>query len=466
MKKYNLFKILLIGFFIVVALTWIIPAATVTSGAIESSKLSPIGVLDIFRILILTLGHYLQYGVLILAIGVFYGILNNAGGYQNLINYFEKGFKKIPKTFLMLTFTLFMLLSAIGGNHFVLLILVPFFVTVLFKLKYSKLVAMLATFGAIIFGNFASIYGFEVSGYINYFLELDVNYNILVKIALFLLTLGLAYILSENFGILEPGKKANKEIPLYIDKKDKKSFWPIAILIDVVVIFLLIATYNWKFGANSDFFIDLHQRVLDFEILGVSIFQSVVGKVESIGFYNLSDVAIILLFVSAVVAIFNKMKIDETIDSAMYGLKEVVKPAAYIVLANIVLGAATFVSPTFLHTLTFYTVDLFKDSVLIVSVFLPILAGIFTNSVSFFISVFSEVIKSGLGNNDSNFIIGLGFQMFHSAIMLILPTSMIIIAGLTYLDVSFKEWVKFSHKYVYALFALAFSVVAILTIIL
>jgi hypothetical protein len=49
-------------------------------------------------------------------------------------------------------------------------------------MKYSKKTALLATIGSIIVGNFASIYGFNVSGYINYFFKLDVNNSIYKEI--------------------------------------------------------------------------------------------------------------------------------------------------------------------------------------------------------------------------------------------------------------------------------------------
>ena len=466
MKKYNLLKILLIGTFIVAALSWVIPASTVSSGAISSSKLNPIGVIDLFRIFTLTLTHYLSFGLFVLSVGAFYGVLNKVGGYQNLVKFYVDYFKKEPRNFLIISFVIFMFLSAIGGNHFVLLLLVPFFITVLLKIKYSKIVAMFATFGAIVFGNFASIYGFEVSGYLNYYLGLDVNYNIIVKIVLFLATLLVVYFTSNALGVLEKGSKEEKNIPLYIDVKDKKSFWPVAIVIDLLVLFLLVATYNWRFGINTEFFIDIHDKVLDFELLGIPVFQSMIGKLDAIGFYSLNEATLIVLAVTVGLALFNKIGVDEYIDSVLYGVKEVAKPAFFVVIASIVMSAATFTSPTFLNTLVYYVAELFRDSALVVAVFLPLLAGVFTNSLSAFISTFADTITSVIGNNDNNFIIALGFQMYHSALMLILPTSLAIVAGITYLDISFKDWMKFISKYVYALFALAFTFLVILTIFL
>ena len=464
MKKYNLFKILAIGTLIVAAISWLIPASTISSGNVSSSELNPIGVIDLFRIFTFTLSYHLQYGLFILSIGVFYGVLNKVGGYQNLVKFYVDNFKKEPRNFLIISFVIFMLLSAIGGNHFVLLVLVPFFITVLLKIKYSKIVAMLATFGAIVFGNFASIYGFEVSGYLNHYFGLDANHNIIIKIILFIATLLVVYFLSNAMGLLKQGSKQEKEIPLFIDAKDKKSFWPVAIVIDLLAIFLIVATYNWRFGIDTEFFTNLHERVTDFELIGIPVFESIVGRLGAIGFYSLNEAILIVLAVSVLLALFNKVSVDDYLDSAMYGIKEVMKPAFFIVLASIVMSAATFATPTFLNTLVFYVAEIFRDSVLVVSIFLPIVAGIFTNSLPEFISSFSETINTVIGNSDNNFIIALGFQMYHSALMLILPTSMAVVAGITYLDIPFKEWMKFISKYVYALFALAFAFLVILTI--
>ena len=76
MKKYDLFKVLIITLLVVTLLSWIIPAGAYVNGSFTSlEQNAPIGLYDLFRLPFITPVTFIQFGILFLAIGGFYGVL-------------------------------------------------------------------------------------------------------------------------------------------------------------------------------------------------------------------------------------------------------------------------------------------------------------------------------------------------------------------------------------------------------
>ena len=83
------------------------------------------------------------------------------------------------------TIILFAVLSSLTGSSYVLLILVPLFAAVLLELGYDKISSLTATIGSILVGSMACTYGFNVNGYINYYMGInDLNNQMVTKIIL------------------------------------------------------------------------------------------------------------------------------------------------------------------------------------------------------------------------------------------------------------------------------------------
>ena len=133
MKKYDLFKVLIITLLVVTLLSWIIPAGVYTNGSFTSlEQNAPIGLYDLFRLPFITPVTFIQFGILFLAIGGFYGVLNKTGVYSKLV---EKVVDKVGKNknrFLFITVILFSVLSSVIGLPNLMFVLVPFFILTLY----------------------------------------------------------------------------------------------------------------------------------------------------------------------------------------------------------------------------------------------------------------------------------------------------------------------------------------------
>src|SRR5574344_1265493 len=93
MNKKKLLKTIMITFLIVVGLSWIISAGSFSDGTYSVSGIEPLGLWDLFYYPAYSFSTFVQYGLLILVIGGFYGVLAKTGVYNNIVKRIAKKFK-------------------------------------------------------------------------------------------------------------------------------------------------------------------------------------------------------------------------------------------------------------------------------------------------------------------------------------------------------------------------------------
>ena len=85
MKKHNLLKAILIAFLVAVVLSWIVPTGSFSSSTYTSGGTVPVGIINLFRLPVMTMQTFVQYTIVLLAIGAFYGVLNKTGVYDDIV---------------------------------------------------------------------------------------------------------------------------------------------------------------------------------------------------------------------------------------------------------------------------------------------------------------------------------------------------------------------------------------------
>jgi len=226
-KSFDLLKVLAITLLVFALLSWIIPAGSYSSGTynLYGSKMT-VGLYDLIRTPAITIATFIQYGLVFLTIGGFYGVLNKTGVYSKLVDTVTKKWEKNKKTFLIITTVVFALLSSLTSLPTLIFVLVPFFVTVLMKLGYKKMPAFAATVGALLVGQIGTTIGFNIWGYLQYYLKLEVTAMLGARIILFLMITTLFVLLiSKDTKEEKKSKKEAKEeleIPLYEENTSKK----------------------------------------------------------------------------------------------------------------------------------------------------------------------------------------------------------------------------------------------------
>lgn len=495
MKKNNLLKVLGIFFLILVAFTWIIPAGTYSGGEFTKGTTSPIGAFDLFRLPLMTIGTFVQYGIVFLAIGGLYGVLNKTGVLVPFVDRVAKKWKGKENLFLTIVMVIFAVLASVSGLALPLFVFVPFVVAVILVMGMSKLTALASTVGAILVGMIGSTYGFNVSGYINYFLSLDVNNQIATKVILLIMLVFLLVIfvtkhaktelvVAKKVTKKETEKKGSKkdtktkketkedkvikveekkvEIPFYDPEyKTKKSAVPMIVIMVITVLLALIAMFNWYYGFKLTFFQDIYTSLMDIKIGNYPIMSNLLGGISQFGYWSNYELTILLMIASLLIGWIYSLKGSEIVDSFFDGVMKMLPVAFYAIICN-VLFAIILSSDTanIYNTIMNFFLELTKSFNVFTTSVVAFLGGFFYNDFYYLVSGITGPLSSKFDAATLP-VVGLAFQTLYGFVMLLLPTSMILIAGLRYLEVSYKEWIKYIWKFLLSIFVIIMIVLVI-----
>lgn len=465
MKKKSLFKALAIVFLVYVVLTWIIPTGYYSSGTYVRGDITPIGLFDIIRypIITLTSSVFILTAVVILLIGGFYGVLNKTGAYQNLIEKIVKKFKNKEKIFLIITTLLFVILSSLTTLNLPLLIIVPLFSTILILMGYSKITAMISTIGSILIGNLVSTYGFNVAGYITYFTN-DINDSIIYRIILLVLITALLLIKV----VKTTNEKTKSEEPILYEKINSKKYQKstkLVVTFILMMVILLVGMTNWKELFNITFFSDLYTKITDITIKGYPVFTLVIGSIYEMGSWTNYELAFILFITTILIGKLYNLSLKEIFDSFIDGIKKILPIAIVAVLANtlFLVMNATSTGYTIFPTIANYLFGLADGFNVITFGLISFIGSFLYNDFPYLLSTIYDPITSVYSSSIS--VMGIIVQAIHGLVQFIAPTSILLVVGLEYFDIDYKDWFKNTYKFLFTVLVVIIVVVAIMSLI-
>jgi uncharacterized ion transporter superfamily protein YfcC len=470
MKKYNLIKVLGITFFIAVLLTWIIPAGQFSEGTFHSEGIAPLGVLDLFRTPLITFANFIQYGMAFLAIGGLYGVMNKTGVYSIIVDKIVKKFKEKKQSFLIFTIILFTLLSSLVGINMLLFVLVPFFATVLLLLGYSKITSLVTTVGSMLVGELGATYSSSVNTPLRYFFNISVHNEIITRIIFLIIiaTLFVMFVLhSAKKEVTDDEKKGKLDIPLYKKnvKKDRTPL-PLIIVCAFALLLLLIGMFDWVYSFDINVFREMHQSIMEVNINGFPIISNLIGSVNSLGNWSIYDLTLILIMISLVLAWLYSLNLKDTIDSFIDGAKEMLPVALYATLVNILFSAIYFGQSggDIFTTISNFLLNITESLNMVTMSLVSIIGSFFYNDFIQFSNVLSSITSTVYDNTLLYPKIVLILQFMHGLVMFVAPTSILLISGLAYFKISYKEWLQYIWKFLIK--ALLISIVVLIIMML
>lgn len=480
MKKNNLLKILLIVFISVVFLSWVIPAGLYENNTFTAGNIKPVGIFDLTLIPLTVFDLALPSILLVLAVGIFYGIINKTGVYAKMIDDITKKLKGKEFGFLIVTTIIMCLLSAIVGLNIGFLVIIPFIATIILKLGFSKIIAMISTFGSILVGMMCSIYGSDIAYYLNGYFGYNSDYNyhtnifpdkiILLILLVFLLVM---FVLKKAKTEFNNKNVDLEQIPLYTNNSSKtsKSWIPLFILMTLCFLLIMVGNFKWDavLGANSGNtpFLDFYNKIMDININGFPIIQNILGTLPPLGYWDLPFIIVFILFTTILIGIVYRIKFNDILAGFIAGIKKISKLIIYIIGANLVFALLfrNGTSENFVATIINYLMNLpEKFSTLIVSI-TTIISGFFYNHFGTLAAnmYLPTVVLTG-ATTELRFLASLIIQTLYGLVMFIAPTSVLLITGLAYFDISYKEWFKNIWKLLLQLLIVIVLVIIIVTI--
>lgn len=470
MKKTGLFKILTITTVALVLLTWFIPAGYYYSGEMVTEGLYRYGFFDLinFPFVVITIEQYLKIVLMILAVGGFYGVLSKTNVYRNTLEKIAKSLKGKELIFLIaVAFVLAALTSVLGLNLY-LFIFIPALVGIILLMGYDKVTALLVTFVSTFIGMIGSTYSYAINGYINAITgATSYNEQILFKVILFLVAFTIYMVFTLMYAKKNKRKVKEEEINelAFVGEKkaSKKSGVVLYIIFGVIFVLLVLGLTSWTNVFKVEAFTNLHNAITGWTINDEAVLSSLLGNVGAFGTWTYTEVIFMLAIFALIIGKAFKLKLPEIIDAFGSGAKKVVKPALITVLVIMVVIPSSIYLTTicdwFISHVNLGTIFNVLPEALMTAISSAVsvdMVYVVQSSLSYLVGVYpaAEAIESA----------ALVTQSIYGLTMMVAPTSMMLVLGLQYLGVPYKEWMKKSWKMVLSLLA-AIIVICIIAVL-
>ena len=220
--------------------------------------------------------------------------------------------------------------------------------------------------------------------------------------------------------------------------------------------------FNWS-ALGIDIFETVYTKITTVTINDFAIFQKLLGSISAFGYWGNYELVMVVLLTSIVIAWVYKVSANDTIDAFISGAKKMVPVAILVIFANLLLYTINSTQTPFFQTI----VNTFIGGASKFNYFaiagLSAIGSIFYSSYPYLLFSVYDPITS-LMASDVN-IISITIQAIYGIVSLIVPTSVMLVLGLKYLDISYKEWLKYIWKVVLALLVVVTIAILIMSMI-
>lgn len=460
MKNKNLLRVFGIMIGVVFLLTWIIPASTTGTSGLELGAITPVGFADIFSSLEIILYYFAKPAILILLIGMFYGVINKTGVYKALVDKIVKIFKSERVLFVIFTVIFYSVIAALNGIYLPIFMFIPLSIAVLLELKYSKVQSLLATVGASTIGLTAQI----SSSIFKSVTGVKTNTFLWIKAGLLvvLIALVILYILKSGQKKGKENKEENNEGMFVPEKRvaklDKKpnglSLFIVLCLLCVVFILGLTA---WT---NAEVFTNVYTSIKNVKIGSFAVFASILGAFETFGSWTLNSVYSTIGLAIIVMAICGRLSFSEVIESCIEGAKKVVGVAFLSALISLVVIFT--LNSGFLSTIINFIAKSGNIALVTLS---SLVTSPFMVEQGYAAQYITQMIYTITSNDEMLELYGLIVQVTYGFTMLIAPSSVLLMISLYYLGESYTKWFKYIWKLLVVILVACLMAIVIATLI-
>ncbi len=445
-KKHDLLKITGILVLLTVFLTWLIPQGYHTGTDFVTTEVTRVGLFDFLTYGLLGTYYFPAMIVYIFILGGFYQVLSKTKGYQNLTLYIAKKFKGIEVIFILAVSFLIAALTSVINDYFVVVTFIPFLLSIMAKMKLPKITGFATTFGSLFIGFIGSIYNAQIIGENVSQFQLDYNDLIWYKLILFVIAFILFNLFNVKYLKEKNGKKETEVVKdLFKSKTVSKSdkTWPISVIVSLFLVVGIIAYLPWENLFNITFFKDVVTSIKEFEIFDKPLLSYLLGNVEVFGKWELFDLSVLMLITTIVVKFTSKIKLDDYLTAFGEGFVKVSKFVVLTLLAYFIVEISFMypVVPT-INNWIMTRASEFNAAFATVS---GLITGLFSSEYQYYIMLFGSQVNYAYSSVIKQATILM--QSTYGVMSLITPASALLLVGLSYLEISYKDWFKYIWRF-------------------
>lgn len=456
MKNKSVLKAFGIMLFITFILTWIIPSSIIGDG-VTIGKIAPTGWADIFSSLEVVAQYFLKPAIFVLFVGMFYGVANKSGALKGVVDYLVAKFKKRKTVFVILTVMFYSLVTALTGIYFQMFMFVPLSIAVLLGLKYNKVQSILATIGASTIGLLAEISNSMVKAMAS--TNANPYFWIKVPLLVVLVTLTILYILKVSHKKDEKKEESIMFIPEVRDAKKRANVngLSLAIVLGLIFVIFVLGLTPWS---NAEAFSKAYTAIKNVKLVNFNIFDSILGKFEVFGSWTYNSLYPTIALGIVVLSLSTRLTIGELFESAIEGAKKVMGLAVLTALMSLIVIFTLnsgFVG-TIMNTIG-------KNGNIALATIGSIVGAPFMVEETYALQYLMSTLFYSVNKQELLNIYGLIIQTVYNTVMLIAPSSVLLMIGLSYVEEGYCKWVKYIWKFVLAVFVATLISITIATLI-
>ena len=245
-----------------------------------------------------------------------------------------------------------------------------------------------------------------------------------------------------------------------VSEKSKISVIPLIVIFLLVLILCLVGMYNWYYAFGIEVFSDLHEAVMGIEIKDFPIFEHLLSGITELGDWGNIEFAGAMIIAAGIIAWIYRLSLNEFIESFAEGVKKWLPTACLAALASVILSilyqASYSGTGTLVDTVNAKVFELTDGFNVLTTGFASLFGSFFFNDLYYLLANVSTYLSSFDAAALSN--AGFLVQSVYGIGMLIFPTSVVLIAGFSFFNVSYKQWMKYIWKF--ALIALLLVLLA------
>ena len=415
--------------------------------------------------------------------------------------------------------SLFALIVSICGIQFGIVLFVPFIIAIILMMGFDKITAALVTVGGIMAGIIGTTYAPNNTGILTSTLALDFDFAIgirwiilVVAIALVIFNVLMYVGFKKTSKAAKKGVKEEKKEEVVVKKEVKKApakkapakkttakkttskkttsktrksankaalieedvimvpakvngkhkIWPLVLTFSLLFVVFMLAFIPWaSFKVES--FNEFSQSVQQFTIFKFPIFAKILGIFNPFGSWSITDLILPMALVILVLSLIYKVKLDDLFDGFIEGAKKALAPAVLVILIYSILVLTTY--HPFQLVIYKSILGLSKGFNIATTVLVALLAPIFNSDIAYSFQSVVPYFASIVTKTENYPVAAVIFQSMYGLVMLVAPTSVVLMGILSYLKVSYKEWLKTIWKLLLELFVVLLIIFIILALI-
>ena len=240
--------------------------------------------------------------------------------------------------------------------------------------------------------------------------------------------------------------------------------WPFTVAFILLFVLFVLAFVTWGdnvFGVKL--FDDVTKSVQEFELFKFPIFAKVLGTINSFGNWSITDMFLPMALTVLLLSLIYKVKIDDVFDGFVEGAKKALAPALVSILVYTVLVLVTY--HPFQLTIYKSILGMTKGFNIATTTFVAILSSFFNADAAYSFQSIIPYYTSVVTKAGNYPLVAIIFQAMYGLTMFVAPTSLILMGTLSFLKVSYKDWLKNVWKLLLELFVVLLIIFIILALI-